>query len=131
MLERWGRIVTVHARWVLISAVAVGVAAVIFGLGAFNGLSQGGFADPDSESAKAAALERAAFTNSDADVVVDYSSDTQHVTDPGFKRAVTDVVDRLPPDAVTQTSTYYQTRSPDLISNDRRSTMVVISLAGD
>ena len=131
MLTRWGDFVARRARLVLATGVLVVIAAAGFGFGVFDKLQDGGFDDPASESAKATDLEQSAFGNREADLVAIYSSDDMTVSDPAFERAVDDVVAGIPADAVTHVVTWYDTGAPSLVSADRHSTQVVVSLAGD
>jgi RND superfamily putative drug exporter len=116
---------------VLTFSVLAVVAAAVFGFGVFGSLANGGFDDPETESARQLEAERDAFTSHAADVAAIYTSDTMTVDDPEFEAAVDDVVDGLPADAVERVSTYYDTGSPALVSADGDATMVVITLAGE
>jgi RND superfamily putative drug exporter len=116
---------------VLTFSVLAVVAAAVFGFGVFGSLANGGFDDPETESARQLEAERDAFTSHAADVAAIYTSDTMTVDDPEFEAAVDNVVDGLPADAVERVSTYYDTGSPALVSADGDATMVVITLAGE
>src|SRR4051812_26906549 len=121
-MDVWGRFVGRRAWAVLISGLAVVMAAAAFGLGVFGQLSQGGFDDPASESARELALEQSTFAGHEADVVAIYSSPTLRVDDPAFRSAVEGTVAALPHGAVQTAVTYYATRSPSLVSADGRAT---------
>jgi RND superfamily putative drug exporter len=130
MMQTWGRWVARRAWAVLAGAMALVVVAAVFGLGVFGSLSNGGFEDPASQSARSLAAEHATFTSHDADVVAIYSSPTLKVTDPAFRQSVGQVIARLPKGAVQRVTTWYQTPTPALISKDQHSTRVVLALSG-
>ncbi|HET7278276.1 MAG TPA: hypothetical protein VFJ22_09375, partial [Dermatophilaceae bacterium] len=54
---------------VFIGGVAVVIAAAIYGVGVFGSLSNGGFDDPKSQSARELAVEQATFGGREADFV--------------------------------------------------------------
>jgi len=130
-MERWGRLVA-RRRWVvLVTGLVITIAAAAWGFGVFGALSNGGFEDPDSESARADAAVTEAFGQTDADILVLYTSeDGAQVDDPAFERAVTETIAALPADDVVQAVTAYDGGGPGLISEDGRSTLVPITLPG-
>jgi trehalose monomycolate/heme transporter len=130
MMQTWGRLVAQRAWAFLIGGMALVAAAAAFGLGVFGSLSNGGFEDPASESARSLSAEHATFKSHDADVVVIYSSPTLKVSDPAFKASVSNVVAGLPKGAVQRVSSWYQTPSPALVSQDEHATRVILSLSG-
>jgi len=80
-MQRWGRFVA-RRRWAVLGlATLVIAAAAMFGTGVFGALTDGGFEDPDSESARAQARITESFSRTDADVLVLYSGTTD-VADP-------------------------------------------------
>ena len=88
MMERWGAFVARRALAVLLAGLAVAFAAAAYGFGVFDSLSQGGFDDPDSESARELRAERDTFGNQSIDVVAIYSSDDLTASDPEFQADV-------------------------------------------
>ena len=126
----WGRFVGGRAWAVFAVGLAVVIAAAVYGVGVFASLSNGGFDDPDTESAKELALEQAAFGDHEADLVAIYSSDRLRVTDPAFRSAVETTLAGLPKAGVARAVSYYETRAPSLVSHDGHATQVVITLAG-
>ncbi|HST65384.1 MAG TPA: hypothetical protein VLM05_09370, partial [Mycobacteriales bacterium] len=70
MFETLGRATYRRRRWVLAVAAAFLVFAGVWGTGVFGSLTSGGFEDPGSESARAAAVAAADLGRDDADVVV-------------------------------------------------------------
>lgn len=129
-MNTWGRFVGARAWAVLIGGIAVVVAAAVYGSGVFGSLSNGGFEDPASESYQAQHLQETAFPGHETDLVAIYTSDTMTVDDPAFERAVTSTIDALPDDAVRAAVTWYDTNDPGLVSADRHTTRVPITLTG-
>src|SRR5680860_698954 len=130
MIQRWAHILVTRAKFVLAFSVLAVIVAGVYGAGVFPSLSDGGFEDPGSESAQELALERDRFGNKSVDVIAIYSSDDLPATAPAFRREVRDILADLPEEAITSATTYYDTKSPDLVSQDGRSTQVHLSLAG-
>jgi uncharacterized membrane protein YdfJ with MMPL/SSD domain len=131
MIERWAQVVADHARAVLTLSLLAVLGAAVYGVGVFDSLSDGGFDDPATDSAKELALEREVFGNRSPDVIAVYGSDSLQARDPQFEAEVRRVLDGLPEEAVESAVTYYDTQDPSLLSEDGRSTQVVISLAGE
>lgn len=129
-MHRWGQFVARRSWLVLLGGIAVVLAAAAYGIGVFGSLSNGGFDDPASDSAKELVLEQATFPGRETDLVVVYSSPTLRVEDPAFQRAVTDTVTALPQSDVAGAVTYYGTKSPGLVSSDGHATRVIVTLAG-
>src|SRR6478735_9350247 len=97
MIERWGAFVARRALAVLLAGLAVAVAAGAYGFGVFDHLSQGGFDDQGSESARELVAERDTFGNQGVDVVAIYSSPDLVASDPAFRAGVEQVVAGLAP----------------------------------
>ena len=131
MTEKLGRF-AYRRRWlVLAAAVAFLAVAVAWGTGVFGRLTSGGFEDPGSESARAAAVAAADLGRDDADVVVLYRSADRTVDDPAYRQAVTGTLEALPSDAVARTVSWFGTGAPGLVSADRHATYAVLTLRGD
>jgi RND superfamily putative drug exporter len=130
MFESLGRFLFRRRRWVLSAAGLFVAVAAIWGTGVFGSLRSGGFDDPDSESARAAARAEEVFGRHEADVVVLYSSPDLTVDDPAFQRAAEGALAALPGRYVTEVTTYWDTKAPPLVSADRHSTYAVLELAG-
>jgi uncharacterized membrane protein YdfJ with MMPL/SSD domain len=131
MTERLGRF-AYRRRWlVLAAAVAFLAVAVAWGTGVFGRLTSGGFEDPGSQSARAAAVAAADLGRDDADVVVLYRSADRTVDDPAYRQAVTGTLDALPDDAVERTVSWFGTGAPGLVSADRHATYAVLTLRGN
>ena len=115
---------------VLLGGIAIVLAAAAYGIGVFSHLSNGGFDDPATDSAKELALEQATFPGRETDLVVIYSSPTLTVDQPAFRDAVTSTLADLPKEHVANAVTWYDTQAPGLVSSDRHATQVVVTLAG-
>ena len=129
-MKTWGQFVARRSWAVLLAAVAVVLVAAAYGVGVFGSLSNGGFDDPATDSAKELALEQATFPGRETDLVVVYSSPTLKVQEAAFRTAVTDTLSALPAADVAGAITWYATQSPGLVSTDGHATRVVLTLAG-
>ena len=122
MTEKLGRF-AYRRRWlVLAAAMAFLAVAVAWGTGVFGRLTSGGFEDPGSQSARAAAVAAADLGRDDADVVVLYRSADRTVDDPAYRLAVTATLEALPGDAIARTVSWFGTGAPGLVSADRHAT---------
>jgi RND superfamily putative drug exporter len=132
MIERWGALVARRALAVLLAGLVVAVAAAAYGFGVFDHLSQGGFEDKSSESARELQAERDIFGNQDVDVVAIYTSTELTAADPQFRADVAQVVAGLTPGTTTRVVPYYDAPADaGLVSADGHSVQVLISLAGE
>jgi len=130
MFHALGRLTYRRRWWVIAAAVAFMAFGGLWGTGVFGEVTGAGFEDPNSDSARATVALDATLGRDDADVIVLYTSDSATVDDPGYQRALTDTVQALPSDIVTTAQTFYSTGSPAFVSQDRRSTYVVLQLSG-
>jgi uncharacterized membrane protein YdfJ with MMPL/SSD domain len=130
MFESLGRLMFRRRRWVLAAAGVFVVVAALWGTGVFGSLGGGGFEDPDSESARAAQQAKQAFGRHAADVVVLYSSPTLTVDDAAFGASAQRTLAALPKWYVAKTTSYWNTRAPQLVSADRHATYAVLELVG-
>jgi uncharacterized membrane protein YdfJ with MMPL/SSD domain len=131
MMERWGAFVARRALAILLAGVALVIGAGAYGFGVFDALAQGGFDDPDSESARELALERETFGSRTVDVVAIYSSEQLTAQSPKFRDEVEETLADVPAESTSSVVSYYDTRSPSMVSKDRHAVQVQISLAGD
>jgi RND superfamily putative drug exporter len=131
MFEALGRVMYRRRRWVVALSVAFVVFAGVWGTGVFGAMTGGGFNDPDSESTRAFEVAERELGRGGGDVVVLYSSDELTVDDPAYGEAVEESLAALPGDVVEETVTFFGTGAPQLVSEDRRSTYAVLTLAGD
>ena len=131
MIERWGAFVARRPLAVLLAGLAVAVAAGAYGFGVFDHLSQGGFDDKGSQSARELQAERDTFGNQNVDVVAIYTSKELTASDPAFRAGVEQVVAGLTPGTTTKVVPYYAAPADaGLVSKDGHSVQVLISLAG-
>ena len=107
MIERWGGFVARRALAVLLAGIVVALRGRRLRLRGLRLAVQGGFDDPDSESAREREAEQDTFGNQSVDVVAIYSNDELTADYPEFRAAVEDVVAGLPGDAVTAVVPYY------------------------
>ena len=133
MIERWGAFVARRALAVLLAGLAVAFAAGAYGFGVFDHLSQGGFDDKASESARELQAERDTFGNQSIDVVAIYTSEDLVASDPEFQADVEQIVAGLRAGHHDQRRSPTTTRPADagLVSKDGHSAQVLISLAGE
>ncbi|MDG4794582.1 MMPL family transporter [Micromonospora sp. WMMD1082] len=131
MFERLGRFTYRRRRWVVVGTLLFVVFAVVWGTGVFGAMVDEAFDDPNSESARAAAVAGEKLGRDEADVIVLYRSETTTVDDPAYQQAVTDTIAALPGDVVQSSLTYWSSGAPQLVSKDRRATYAVLVLRGD
>lgn len=139
MLDRLGRLVT-RFRWsVIAAALVVGVLAIGWGTSVFGSLADGGFGDPDSESARARDQIEQQLDRDDINVIAVYSSDDRTVDDAAFSRQVQTVLEKVRTgDAAPEVAaaySYYDDpanagRASPFVSEDRHATYVAIRLDG-
>ncbi len=130
MLQRLGGFFYDRRRSVLFVALALLVAAAVYGFGAFDNLKSAGFTNPSSQSSRADAFINAHLPNSTTDIVVLLHSNTLTVSDPAFQQAVTSMLAKLKAQSeVAGLSSYYDTQSQDFVSFDQHSTYVPVQLA--
>ena len=131
MLHRWSEFLIRRAGWVLTAGALVTILTAMYGIGVFGSLTQGGFDDPATESARELANEREVFGNKSVDVIAIYRSPDLEVSDPDFKAEVDETLARIPEGTTTSVATYWDTRDPSMVSTDKHASTVMISLAGD
>jgi RND superfamily putative drug exporter len=130
MFESLGRLMFRRRRLVLAAAGVFVVAAALWGTGVFGSLGGAGFEDPGSDSARAAQQAKQAFGRQAADVVVLYSSPSLTVDDTAFRTSTQRTLAALPERYVARTTSYWNTKAPQLVSTDRHATYVVLELTG-
>ncbi|TDD19225.1 MMPL family transporter [Kribbella turkmenica] len=129
MFETLGRF-TYRRRRLVLALTGIFVAVgLTWGTGVFGSLANGGFDAPDTEAADAVATIERTVGRTGTDVILLYRSDAT-VTDPAFRRSVESHLSSLPAADVTSAQTYWTTRSPAFVSNDRHSTYAALTLAG-
>jgi uncharacterized membrane protein YdfJ with MMPL/SSD domain len=126
----WGSWVA-RFRWpVLICTVVAVAAAGMWGLGVFGQLTEGGYQDPGSESARAADVVRTELGAQGGDVVVIYTPATGGINDAALGRRVQDRLAALPASSVTAIASYWPDRAPQYASADGKRAVAVLTLAG-
>jgi len=131
MFEAWGRALYARRRMTLVIAVIFVAFAGIWGTGVFKKLNSGNtFTPPDSQSQHEQNLADQTFGRNAADVVVLYRGTTMTVSDPAYQQAVARSLAGLPAGEVGRVATYWSTRSPDFVGNDRHTTYAVLQLTG-
>ncbi|BFU42905.1 MMPL family transporter [Krasilnikovia sp. MM14-A1004] len=130
MFGWWGRVVVRVRWWVIAAALALVVTGATWGAGVFGALTGGGYADPNSESNRAAKSIAAELGRHDPDVLILWSSDTATVDDATFRSAVSARVAALKARSeVVAVTSYLDGRAPALVSNDRHATYAAVQLA--
>ncbi len=118
-------------RWgVLATVLAAVVTSGMWGAGVFGRLVEGGYGDPGSESAKAAAAIEQGLGARGGDVVLVYGLPAGTVDDPGVGERVNDRLGALPPREVLSVTSYWQSHAPQLVSADRTKAVATLVLAG-
>ena len=116
---------------ILLAGLAFVLAGVIYGTKVFDHLFQGGFDDTRSDSYQASRIITERLGQTDASLLVLFSSGDAKVTDPTYQSAVTVALSEVAADpSVRQVTTYYTSGEQSLVSKDQKSTYAVISLAG-
>ena len=128
-------IFVVRRRWIVLAAAIVALPVFALSGGSVHDkLSSGGFADPGSESARAAAAIARDFPSSgQSDFVVVVTAKRGTVDDRAVADAGAEVTEELAsrPGVVTATSYWSLGSVPQLRSTDARQALVVASLGGD
>ncbi|MCZ3385506.1 MAG: MMPL family transporter, partial [Actinomycetia bacterium] len=127
LFERLGYLVYRRRRAVLALTGLFVAVAVFWGTGVFGALADGGFEDPDAESAVAAEVIDETFGHVSGDVVVVYQG--SDVTD---RADVEQTLANLPASAAVAVTSYWSTdRAPGFVSDDGDTTFATLALAGD
>ena len=130
MFESLGRLVHQRRRWVIAGALIFVAFAAVWGTQVLGALKGGGFDDPGSGSSHAAKIINDRVGPPDGELVVLYESRSMTVDDAAFRAAVTGTLARLPKNDVPHVTTFWDTRSPALVSRDRHATYAAIRLTG-
>ncbi|MEU1900495.1 MMPL family transporter [Nocardiopsis dassonvillei] len=124
-------------RWAVLAATAVfAVFSGIWGSGLFSDVSESGFEDPDSESARATRVLEEELGHDGVDVVAVYRSDEIQVDNPTFAAAIQRIADGMPEDAVADFDTYLdedlgETERGMLVAEDMDATYIPVTLSGE
>ncbi|OBI23088.1 hypothetical protein A5712_11340 [Mycobacterium sp. E2327] len=132
MLTRIARLAVAAPRRIIGITVVFMIAAAVFGIPAASRLSAGGFLDPASESARAAATLAEKFNQGGMDLVVLVSS-SEGARDGAAQAVGTDIVQQLSqsPFVAQVTSPWAAQANPGLFSADGKTAMILAALKGD
>jgi len=132
MLARLARLCVVAPRRILGAAMLFMTATAIFGVPAAKSLSAGGFLDPTSESARAAATLAEKFNQGDMELVLLVSS-AGGANDGPARAAGADIAHQLAqsPFVSQVTSPWDAQPAPGLLSVDGKTAMILAALKGD
>jgi RND superfamily putative drug exporter len=141
MFTALGHLTVRRRRLVLALSALLLVLSAVLGTGVFDRLSGGGFDDPSSESSRVDDRLADEFDSGspnllllvDADDSVDVADGVPAVDDPRVAAAGTELVDRLSgdDDVVELVSYWTLDNAPPLRSDDGRSALIAVRLAGD
>ena len=132
MFAQLGRFAFKHRRPILIAYLVFFPIAAVLGQSVLKKLRAGGFEDPAAQSWQVAATLEHELKVGSADVMAIYTTPSGNIDDVEMLSAVLGViaqVEHVP--GVVQTVSYYTHGAPQLVSKDRKRTMVVLSLHGD
>ncbi|MEV0900602.1 MMPL family transporter, partial [Actinoplanes sp. NPDC049802] len=130
MFAGWGSRIA-RLRWpVLVVALVAVLGAGLWGFGVFGQLTEGGYNDPDSESARAAEVVAAATEGRSGDVIAIYTPEQGTIDDAALSKRIKERLASLPRSAVTAQTSYWDKKAPTLAAEDRSSGIAVVTLAG-
>ncbi|MFZ2502352.1 MAG: MMPL family transporter, partial [Nocardioides sp.] len=115
---------------VLVLAIVAVIASAGYGAGVFGSLSDGGFEDPSAESSDVSRARTELFGDQLVDVVALYRSDALVVGDPAFAQEVQRITAEVREAGAPRVLSWFETRAPALVSEDRRATRLLITLPG-
>lgn len=120
-------------RWAILAvAVVVGVAAAVYGGGVARELDPGGFGVRDGEAERAAELARDRLGRGATDVVALVEVPGRSASDPEFQEVLRRVATRVAGTAgVARVDSPLSPGGEPLVSADRRTAMVTVTVAGD
>ena len=130
MFDALGRLVTRARHVIVVVTVLVAVAAGAWGTGVFGSLTNSGFDDPASESARAATLLESRIARTSPDLVVLVSNPDRTVRDAAYRSTVDAALAALPAADVVATHTYWNTGSPAFVAGDGHTTYAAVTLTG-
>lgn len=135
MFVALGRLTHRRRRWFLAVVALLTVAAGLYGPGVADAVRGGGFEDPGSESARAAAAVEDAVDRARADVVVLWEHPGHGADDPAVAAAVAELAADLPTGAVESVVHPWTPGLPapvaaGMVGADGRTVMAVVTLAG-
>ncbi|MBB4754380.1 MMPL family transporter [Actinoplanes lobatus] len=114
----------------LIIALVAVLGAGVWGFGVFGQLTEGGYNDPSSESARATEVVTATTKGQSGDVIAIYTPDQGTIDDPVLGTRIKDRLAALPKSAVTAQTSYWDQKAPAFAAEDKSSGVAVVSLVG-
>ncbi len=132
MLARMARLAVAAPRRIIAVTVLFMIAAAVIGIPVANRLSAGGFLDPASESARAAATLAEKFNQGGMDLVLLVNSEGGARVGPA-QAVGTDIAQQLSqsPFVAQVTSPWGAQATPGLFSADGKTAMILVALKGD
>jgi uncharacterized membrane protein YdfJ with MMPL/SSD domain len=125
----WGSWVA-RLRWPVFAVTLIGVlAAGVWGIGVFGQLSEGGYTDPGSESARAADLVQSRLGGEAGDVVVIYTPVRGSIDDVVLTQRVENMMDALPAAQVSKVDSYWPDKTAQYAAADKSKAVAVLTLA--
>ena len=116
-MNRWIRLTTKRAVWILAAGAILTIVAASWGLGVFKHLSNGGFDDPTSSSAKAAAIVAREFPAEQIDLIVLFTSHSPVLSGPSAQSSLRQDISKLAAaPGVSHVTSILNAPSPALIS---------------
>ena len=131
LFTAWGAAMARFRVPVLAGTLLAVIGAGVWGFGVFGKLVEGGYGDPGSESARAAEVAEQALGAQGGDVLIIYTPARGTVDDAVLAQRVENSLGHLPASAVTAKVTYWQQKAPRLLSQDKKSALATLTLAGD
>jgi uncharacterized membrane protein YdfJ with MMPL/SSD domain len=127
----WGSRVA-RLRWpVLIVALVAVIGSGVWGFGVFGQLTEGGYNDPRSESARAAEMATAATGGQGGDVIAVYTPDQGTIDDAALTKRIKERLAALPRTAVESQTSYWDKKAAAYASEGKTSAVAVITLTGE
>ena len=130
MFFRWGQFSYAHRRIIpLLIIAAIAVVFTVFGTKLDDRLSQEGWEDPRAASTTAAEIEAETFgRDRNGDVILLFDNPQENLE---AARAHLNYLQEQYPDQTAQVTSYFDTRNPNLLSDDGSVAFAAIGLAGD
>jgi RND superfamily putative drug exporter len=116
--------------WVLVTVLTITVGGGLWGLGVFDRLTQGGWADPNAESSQVNRIVQDKLGQR-ADIAIRYTAPPgTTIDDPAVAGPIQASLRTLPADAVASVTSYWDTHAPQLRAGDDHA-LATITLAGN
>ena len=129
-MSLWARFLSRNPLKVLIACLLIGIASLVWGLGLFDRLTNGGFEDPTSQSSKILDEREKHFGNTGADLVLLYRTADGAITDPAIIDRATVALETLKANGAETAIPWFADPSGSLVSEDGKAGMVLVYLGG-